>query len=170
MQGLYYLSHTWYAFEKTVETSMECRCGSGLPYEQCCGRYIETQKRPGSALALMKSRYCAYALGAGAYLVSTAVKENRYSADAALIEEFAQNSEWLKLEIIRDSEDDEAAMVEFKAYYREDDAIRVHHERSTFIKEEGEWAYEAGELFQSVIGRNESCPCGSGKKYKRCCG
>jgi uncharacterized protein YchJ len=20
------------------------------------------------------------------------------------------------------------------------------------------------------VGRNESCPCGSGKKYKRCCG
>jgi len=23
---------------------------------------------------------------------------------------------------------------------------------------------------QDKIGRNESCPCGSGKKYKRCCG
>jgi uncharacterized protein YecA (UPF0149 family) len=25
-------------------------------------------------------------------------------------------------------------------------------------------------LNENKIGRNESCPCGSGKKYKKCCG
>jgi uncharacterized protein YecA (UPF0149 family) len=30
---------------------------------------------------------------------------------------------------------------------------------STTIKREGE-----------KVGRNDPCPCGSGKKYKRCCG
>ncbi len=149
---------------------MECRCGSGLPYEVCCGRYIEGSEKPTAALDLMKSRYSAYALGKGAYLVRTTVKENRYEADAALIDEFSQNSEWLKLEIVQDSEDDTNAMVEFKAYYRDDDAIKLHHEKSTFVKEEGDWMYEAGLLFKTVIGRNEPCPCGSGKKFKRCCG
>ncbi|MBU4175922.1 MAG: SEC-C domain-containing protein [Actinobacteria bacterium] len=24
--------------------------------------------------------------------------------------------------------------------------------------------------FQAKVGRNEPCPCGSGKKYKKCCG
>jgi hypothetical protein len=28
--------------------------------------------------------------------------------------------------------------------------------------------YVAGS--QSVVGRNEPCPCGSGRKYKQCCG
>lgn len=149
---------------------MECRCGSGLSYAVCCGRYIEEGEKPTAALELMRSRYCAYALGKGPYLVWTTVKENRYEADAALIDEFSQNSEWLKLEIVQNSEDDANAMVEFKAYYRDDDAIKLHHEKSTFVKEEGDWMYEAGVLFKTTIGRNEPCPCGSRKKFKRCCG
>jgi uncharacterized protein len=31
-------------------------------------------------------------------------------------------------------------------------------------------AASAGSVPYSKIGRNEPCPCGSGKKYKRCCG
>ena len=27
-----------------------------------------------------------------------------------------------------------------------------------------------GQAKSKKIGRNESCPCGSGKKYKKCCG
>ena len=32
--------------------------------------------------------------------------------------------------------------------------------------------YEAGEFVaaEEKVGRNEPCPCGSGKKYKKCCG
>jgi SEC-C motif-containing protein len=149
---------------------MNCKCGSGLSYEQCCGRFIEGNEKPGSALELMKSRYSAYALGKGSYLVQTSIKEHRYEADAALIGEFARNSEWIRLEIVKSSETGETGMVEFKAYYREKESIRLHHEQSMFIKEAGEWFYDEGKLFNTGIGRNELCPCGSGKKYKRCCG
>ncbi len=31
-------------------------------------------------------------------------------------------------------------------------------------------AVGAGPMRRSKIGRNEPCPCGSGKKYKHCCG
>jgi uncharacterized protein YecA (UPF0149 family) len=24
-------------------------------------------------------------------------------------------------------------------------------------------------LYEAEVGRNEPCPCGSGKKYKKCC-
>jgi uncharacterized protein YecA (UPF0149 family) len=27
----------------------------------------------------------------------------------------------------------------------------------------------ADSLFQQSVGRNDACPCGSGKKYKKCC-
>ena len=40
-----------------------------------------------------------------------------------------------------------------------------------FIPDEKE--LKAKEIQQSVgktIGRNDPCPCGSGKKYKKCCG
>lgn len=34
-----------------------------------------------------------------------------------------------------------------------------------------DWAVEKGKGFPSMkIGRNDDCPCGSGKKYKKCCG
>ena len=149
---------------------MNCKCGSDLSYEACCGRLVKGEAKAQNPLELMKSRYSAYALGEGSYLVRTSVKEHRYEADAALIEEFAKNSEWLKLEIVQSSEAGETGMVEFKAYYRENGEIKLHHEKSTFIKEAGEWFYDEGKLFTTMIGRNELCPCGSGKKYKRCCG
>ena len=61
-------------------------------------------------------------------------------------------------------------------------------ERSRFVRENGLWFYIDGEfpeqsqpepeidprLNQTVesfkIGRNDPCICGSGKKYKKCCG
>ena len=44
------------------------------------------------------------------------------------------------------------------------------HENSRFVKEQGQWFYVDGDLkSQAKVGRNDPCPCGSGKKYKRCC-
>ncbi len=71
----------------------------------------------------------------------------------------------LKLNIL-EAKDDE---VEFKAYYRENDMIHVLHERSKFVKKDGEWLYDSGKFFNTKVERNESCPCGSGRKYKKCC-
>lgn len=30
--------------------------------------------------------------------------------------------------------------------------------------------YSAAETVMTKVGRNDACPCGSGKRYKRCCG
>ncbi|WP_411751462.1 SEC-C metal-binding domain-containing protein, partial [Serratia sp. (in: enterobacteria)] len=42
------------------------------------------------------------------------------------------------------------------------------HERSRFLRLEQRWYYIDGTKPQP--GRNAICPCGSGKKYKKCCG
>ena len=42
------------------------------------------------------------------------------------------------------------------------DAIRAEMPRSTPPPDTGEPARHS-------VGRNEPCPCGSGKKYKKCC-
>jgi SEC-C motif-containing protein len=63
-------------------------------------------------------------------------------------------------------------MVEFKVHYQEAGAPLILHEKSRFIKEEGKWFYLNGTVMPRIsvkIGRNEPCPCGSGKKYKKCC-
>lgn len=108
---------------------------------------------------LMQSRYEAFVRNDGEYLASTTTQ--KISTDMSAY----KNIEWLKLEVI-DAKDDE---VEFKAYYRENNLISVLHERSKFVLVDGNWLYDDGVLFNTQIQRNESCPCGSGKKFKKCC-
>ncbi|MEG2588042.1 MAG: YchJ family metal-binding protein, partial [Cetobacterium sp.] len=94
-------------------------------------------------------------------------------------EEWSKNSEWLGLEIINiedGTENDEDGLVEFKATYMENGKEVVHHEKSLFVKKDGKWYYRQWLPLQETIvkenkvGRNDLCVCGSGKKYKKCCG
>jgi len=108
---------------------------------------------------LMISRYEAFVKKDWNYLVQTSTSQS--------LQELSQETpiEWLKLDVI-DAYDN---VVEFKAYYREYNTLGLLHEVSFFIQENGVWKYSHGELKNSTIQRNESCPCGSGKKYKKCC-
>jgi len=36
-------------------------------------------------------------------------------------------------------------------------------------EEEMFWFWKKKDEFPKEIGRNDPCPCGSGKKYKKCC-
>ena len=143
-----------------------CICGNEQNYQECCGAIIEGKRRPSSPEELMRSRYSAYVRGDGRYLVISAVKENRYEDDAELIEEFSASVEWLKLDVLKVEDD----TVEFKAYYKDQENIKILHEKSNFVMEDDVWRYKDGELYNTKVQRNESCPCGSGKKYKKCCG
>ncbi|MDH4944953.1 YchJ family protein [Sulfurimonas sp. C5] len=142
-----------------------CICGNEKDFNECCGPIISKETLPKSAEELMRSRYSAYVQANGEYLVYSAVKENQYQEDIALIEEFSNSVEWLKLDVLEVTPN----TVEFKAYYRDKDGIQVLHEKSNFVQEDGVWKYKDGELYNTKIERNESCPCGSGKKYKKCC-
>lgn len=69
-------------------------------------------------------------------------------------------------------------IVEFKARFKNDGLEQTHHEISRFRFDDGEkcWYYVDGKNIQTPvkaepkIGRNDPCSCGSGKKYKKCCG
>jgi len=69
------------------------------------------------------------------------------------------------------------AFVEFSAFYVHEDGEAALQEKSEFRRVEGDWFYiRALRLgpapFKSTApkaGRNDPCPCGSGKKYKHCC-
>ncbi len=142
-----------------------CICGNEKDFSECCEPIITKQKQPQSAEELMRSRYSAYVQANGEYLVYSAVKENQYQEDIALIEEFSNSVEWLKLDVL----EVKPTTVEFKAYYRDQNGIQVLHEKSNFVQEDEVWKYKDGELYNSKVERNETCPCGSGKKYKKCC-
>ena len=108
---------------------------------------------------LMRNRYDAFVKEDWDYLAKTSAYQS--------VEELQSSPpmQWLKLDVLNADE----KTVEFKAYYRESESIKVLHEKSNFIKINGELKYKDGTLFNSKVERNESCPCGSGKKFKRCC-
>lgn len=108
---------------------------------------------------LMRSRYEAFIRMDGEYLAQTTTQETSTDMSAY------QDITWLRLDVI-DAYDN---IVEFKAFYREDGEIKVLHERSRFVELDSEWKYVDGDLLGSKISRNDICPCGSGKKYKKCC-
>ena len=142
-----------------------CICGLDKEYEKCCGEIIAAKRVAKEPEELMRSRYSAYVNADARYLLLSSVKENQYEEDIELIEDFSSQVDWLKLDVLKVDDD----TVEFKAYYRDKEQIQVLHEKSNFVLEDGVWKYKDGELYNSKVERNESCPCGSGKKYKKCC-
>jgi len=142
-----------------------CICGNNKTFNECCKKIISHQQNPLNAEELMRSRYSAYVQSNGAYLVYSTIKENQHTNDIALIEEFSRCVEWLKLDVLSASQ----WQVEFKAYYRDNEDIKVLHEKSNFVLENNIFKYKDGLLYNSKVQRNETCPCGSDKKFKRCC-
>ena len=147
---------------------MRCICGSNKSYQECCENILLGEKKAQTAEELMRSRYTAYVLGNGTYLVKSCIKENRHEEDVELIEQFSKNVKWLKLEVLHVKQLEESGTVEFKAYYMENSEIVLLHEKSEFQKNDGVWEYASGKFINSKIERNDPCPCGSGIKYKKC--
>jgi SEC-C motif-containing protein len=158
-----------------------CPCGSGLPYETCCEPFLIGKAKPKTAVELMRSRYCAYAMGAIDYLFRTSGPKVQKEFDAESSRKWAESAKWTGIEIIGKTdggEDDEEGTVEFIAHYSVNETAFDHHEISQFKKINGEWRFIDGKIFgpdpvrrdHPKIGRNDPCPCGSGKKYKKCCG
>jgi SEC-C motif domain protein len=157
-----------------------CPCGSGKDFDTCCGPILAGAPAP-TAEALMRSRYTAHVKQDIAHLERTLSAEQRKSFDEAAARRWSQESEWLGLSISRTEqggEGDETGLVEFTARFKIEGGEQEHFEQALFSREEGRWVY-AGQLNgpgvtvrreSPKIGRNDPCPCGTGKKYKKCCG
>jgi SEC-C motif-containing protein len=71
----------------------------------------------------------------------------------------------------------DVAYVDFTAYFKENDAEQAFHEKAEFHKVDGAWLYARAiregpapiKAAAAKVGRNDPCPCGSGKKHKHCC-
>lgn len=158
-----------------------CPCGSGASYGACCEPYITGAKLPRTAEALMRSRYSAYVEHAINYIVATCVKKSgKQDIDITQTKSWSENSIWRGLTIVSVSQggpDDTDGVVEFEAAYEHEGLQDIHHEKAKFKKEDGKWLYDEGDIVPKTIvrsapkvGRNDPCPCGSGKKYKHCHG
>ena len=143
-----------------------CPCGSGTSLAQCCGRYHAGEAAP-TPEALMRSRYSAFALNLTDYLLASWHPSTRPAELAP-----DPTTRWLRLEVLESDEDGDSGHVHFRATFREGRRFGVLEEASRFRREAGRWYYLEGRptLTRLKPGRNEPCPCGSGRKLKACCG
>ncbi len=149
-----------------------CPCGAGESLAACCAPRHDGTKPAETAEALMRSRYSAYVLGLGEYLVSTSAREPR-PGEALELRAWGRAVGWAGLWVLareRGGPDDATGVVHFVARYVEASALVSLEERSQFERVAGHWRYLEGAATTSrlKLGRNESCPCGSGKKVKQC--
>jgi len=159
----------------TVE---QCPCGSGESYTACCEPLIRGARPAVTAESLMRSRYAAYVKAEIDYLYETTHPAHRKGYDHEGTRQWAETSHWNELKIIsaRGGEEDTLGEVEFIATYNDGETVHAHHELGKFRKVEGRWFFVDGRMVKAKpiisnkVGRNDPCPCGSGGKYKKCCG
>ena len=159
----------------------QCPCCSEKPFEECCGPYINGEKLTETAEATMRSRYTAYATGAIEYIKETTHRTALSEFDEESARRWSKSSVWKGLSILsknKGTAEDTEGEVEFVAFYEQNGKDERHHERATFKKEGRKWFFADGEYIgpkpfvreAPKVGRNDPCPCNSGRKYKKCCG
>ena len=152
-----------------------------LLYQDCCQPYHEDMKKTDTAQRLMRSRYSAFVLVIPEYIIKTTLPSQQNLLDIYAIESWAKETDWAGLEIIAHTPKlgKRHAQVEFKAYFRTPDStdhsLQAHHELSAFVKtknkadNDASWYFLDPTVSMSVT-QKQPCICGSGEKFKRCCG
>jgi SEC-C motif-containing protein len=170
---------------------MSCPCCSSIEFEACCGPFISGHAQPDTAEKLMRARYTAHTRADIEYIKITTAPESRKDFDEAETRKWAEGVKWKGLKIQdtkKGGPEDQDGMVEFTATYEVQGQGIDHHEVAQFRKaNNGNWLFVDGEAHthkegeghhekpvtvkreSPKIGRNDPCPCGSGKKYKKCC-
>jgi SEC-C motif-containing protein len=133
-----------------ISANSFCPCGSGQKYKRCCKQYHDQSFQP-TPLALMKSRYTAYAIGNAGYIVETTHSENREFKQnkelwKAEIETFCRATTFHKLEILKSEIIHSEAFVTFRAIMSQGEKDISFTEKSRFLQENDRWLYRSGEF------------------------
>jgi SEC-C motif-containing protein len=151
---------------------MYCYCCSNLLFSDCCEPIIKNTSAENPE-QLMRSRFSAYATKNYAYVIATYAPSQRQKLSVKALSDSVDNTKWCKLDVLASAAKDKVGSVEFIAHYTVGGESFAMHELSSFTKQDNKWYYTSG-LMQNKTGkltpkRNDHCPCGSGKKYKKCC-
>ncbi len=157
-----------------------CFCGSGKPLSECCDPIIQGTAPARTPEELMRARFTAHCQRNYTFLVDSTHPDHREGVSEEEISQWASHVDWTALEVhsATPGATDDEGEVSFTAHYTIKDIPQELREDSTFAKVDGKWLYVDGRVHgqepyqreQPKTGRNEPCPCGSGKKYKKCCG
>ena len=157
-----------------------CPCGSGHAFAECCEPVLNGTPAT-TPEALMRARYSAHAKGAFDFLETSVHPSTRESVDESKMREWSDSVTWEGMDVHETTgggENDDTGTVSFTARYSVNGVEQELREDATFRRENGEWFYLDGDVHGHTpyrrespkIGRNDPCPCGSGKKHKKCCG
>jgi SEC-C motif-containing protein len=148
-----------------------CPCGSQQNYADCCKLHHLNTQIANTPEQLMRARYSAYVLKNAKYVYHTYAGGKKAENPVNEIEDFANSCRFIKLTVLESDHEENTGSVEFKAHYFYQNLYCELHEQSQFIKEDGQWRYLKVLILpvaDTKVGRNDDCPCGSGKKYKKC--
>ena len=152
-----------------------CHCNLGPSYEACCEPIINGTTLAASAEQLMRARYSAYIATEIDFLHDSLHPDSRSDFDFDSTKQWAETSTWKGLQILSTKagqKNDKVGSVDFIAAYEDAEGNEHQHcERSQFKCVDNQWYFCDGQtIVPQKVGRNDPCTCGSGKKYKKCCG
>lgn len=133
---------------RTLADDARCPCGSGDTLGACCGPILRQDRRAGTAEALMRSRYTAFATGDIEHLLRTWHPHERPTR-SDLESTLTDDARWLRLDIRATSGGgpfDDEGTVEFVAIARTAQGRQEQHEISRFVREGGAWLYVDGDV------------------------
>lgn len=154
-----------------LDPTASCPCGDGQPYGICCQPLHQGQPAA-HAGRLMRSRYSAYVLGLIDYLVTTTLPAQQPLLDRQAMAQWSHDSRWLGLNVEREdpaSASASRAQVIFSAHWADPDGSQHSHRECSDFCRLGERWYFIDPNHPLDVGRNDPCPCGSGRKFKQCC-
>lgn len=132
---------------------------------------------PESPRSLLEARYKAMVGGNIDFLLESHHPETRERVDRKALEVWSLQSKWDGIQFDKEETDGDKAYIHFAVRFEQDFKIMTQREKAEFRRSENRWYYFDSEFLkpETIIkgqqpGRNDPCLCGSGKKFKKCCG
>ena len=158
----------------------QCFCGSGKTFADCCGPILDDPALARTPEELMRARYTAHCRRRYSFLVESTHPAHRDEVSEEKVAQLASHVDWTGLEVhsAAPGKTEDERLVAFTAHFTIKDTPQDLREYATFARVDCRWFYVDGDVHGEEpykreshrTGRNEPCPCGSGKKYKKCCG
>ena len=119
----------------------------------------------------MRSRFSAFCLKNIEYIIETTVPVQQALLDKNALQSWSDEMYWTRLDVISHVAKigKRHAQVHFMAYYDNGHGESCHDEHSSFVKIDDVW-YFLDPTVPITLTNKQPCLCGSGDKFKACCG
>lgn len=152
-----------------LDLNSQCPCQSGELYSNCCQPLHLFETFSHSAEQLMRSRYSAYVLQKIDYIIKTTVPAQQTLLNVEAMMQWAKETRWRGLSIKQHKNLSKIhSAVEFEAFFETAEGMQSHHEHSVFVQIAQRWFFVDPTV--ELPAMKQPCLCGSGRKFKHCCG